>query len=57
MASHEVGIPLYFIETLILVVPNVAEAGIVIVPVTGVVVEAALDHANSPASVKTPFLL
>jgi hypothetical protein len=45
---------LYFIETLTLVVPRVAAAGIVIVPVTGVVVDAAFVQTVSPESAKSP---
>jgi hypothetical protein len=42
-------------ETLILVEPVVAELGTVNDPETGVVLERALLHTNSPSSSKSPF--
>jgi hypothetical protein len=56
-ASHGVGIPLYFIETLIRVVPVIAVLATVNEPETGVVCDGALLHTNSPASLKSPSLL
>jgi hypothetical protein len=45
---------LYFIETLSLVVPRVAVAGIVIVPDAEVAVDVAFVQTVSPESAKSP---
>jgi hypothetical protein len=52
-----VGIPLYFIETLILVAPIVADVGIETVPLTGELEVAPMVITCSPASSKSPSAL